>query len=125
MSDDDERMSVGSRGSLRPSEYSGFPGSSSRASSRASSARASPVVSTHRQPRPNSGPEPGQWGSIGSRSASTLSAATLASLGGSSSRRGSGDTSISADTEASIREIKVSQSTCWTLFPHPSKRTAE
>ncbi|XP_058889975.1 leucine-rich repeat flightless-interacting protein 2 isoform X45 [Acipenser ruthenus] len=44
----------------------------------------------------------------GSRSASTLSAATLASLGGSSSRRGSGDTSISADTEASIREIKDS-----------------
>uniref|UniRef100_A0A8C4T4Y8 LRR binding FLII interacting protein 1 n=1 Tax=Erpetoichthys calabaricus TaxID=27687 RepID=A0A8C4T4Y8_ERPCA len=42
----------------------------------------------------------------GSRSTSTLSAATLASLGGTSSRRGSGDTSISVDTEASIREIK-------------------
>nr|XP_014344736.1 PREDICTED: leucine-rich repeat flightless-interacting protein 1 [Latimeria chalumnae] len=42
----------------------------------------------------------------GSRSASSLSAATLASLGGTSSRRGSGDTSLSADTEASIREIK-------------------
>lgn len=38
---------------------------------------------------------------------SSLSAATLASLGGTSSRRGSGDTSISVDTEASIREIKV------------------
>ncbi|KAL0625007.1 Leucine-rich repeat flightless-interacting protein 1 [Plecturocebus cupreus] len=37
-----------------------------------------------------------------------LSAATLASLGGTSSRRGSGDTSISIDTEASIREIKDS-----------------
>ena len=37
----------------------------------------------------------------------SLSAATLASLGGTSSRRGSGDTSISMDTEASIREIKV------------------
>lgn len=36
----------------------------------------------------------------------SLSAATLASLGGTSSRRGSGDTSISMDTEASIREIK-------------------
>ncbi|KAF3824009.1 hypothetical protein GH733_008294 [Mirounga leonina] len=34
-----------------------------------------------------------------------LSAAALASLGGTS-RRGSGDTSISVDTEASIREIK-------------------
>ncbi|XP_063070395.1 leucine-rich repeat flightless-interacting protein 1 isoform X7 [Engraulis encrasicolus] len=41
----------------------------------------------------------------GSR-ASTLSSATLASLGGSSSRRGSGDTSITADTENSVREIK-------------------
>ncbi|NXL08749.1 LRRF2 protein, partial [Mesembrinibis cayennensis] len=40
------------------------------------------------------------------RTVSSLSAATLASLGGTSSRRGSGDTSISADTEASIREIK-------------------
>ncbi|XP_026563586.1 leucine-rich repeat flightless-interacting protein 1 isoform X2 [Pseudonaja textilis] len=42
----------------------------------------------------------------GIRSASSLSAATVASLGGTSSRRGSGDTSISIDTEASIREIK-------------------
>ncbi|XP_070474834.1 leucine-rich repeat flightless-interacting protein 1 isoform X19 [Equus przewalskii] len=42
----------------------------------------------------------------GSRSLPSLSAATLASLGGTSSRRGSGDTSISIDTEASIREIK-------------------
>ncbi|XP_056352060.1 leucine-rich repeat flightless-interacting protein 1 isoform X3 [Oenanthe melanoleuca] len=44
----------------------------------------------------------------GARTVSSLSAATLASLGGTSSRRGSGDTSISADTEASIREIKDS-----------------
>lgn len=43
----------------------------------------------------------------GSRNMPGLSAATLASLGGTSSRRGSGDTSISIDTEASIREIKV------------------
>ncbi|XP_037705328.1 leucine-rich repeat flightless-interacting protein 1 isoform X28 [Choloepus didactylus] len=42
----------------------------------------------------------------GSRNMPSLSAATLASLGGTSSRRGSGDTSISIDTEASIREIK-------------------
>ncbi|XP_069926085.1 leucine-rich repeat flightless-interacting protein 1 isoform X28 [Oryctolagus cuniculus] len=42
----------------------------------------------------------------GSRNMPGLSAATLASLGGTSSRRGSGDTSISLDTEASIREIK-------------------
>ncbi|XP_069866029.1 leucine-rich repeat flightless-interacting protein 1 isoform X15 [Dipodomys merriami] len=44
----------------------------------------------------------------GSRNMPGLSAATLASLGGTSSRRGSGDTSISMDTEASIREIKDS-----------------
>lgn len=43
----------------------------------------------------------------GSRNMPGLSAATLASLGGTSSRRGSGDTSISLDTEPSIREIKV------------------
>ncbi|XP_067265546.1 putative leucine-rich repeat-containing protein DDB_G0290503 isoform X6 [Chanodichthys erythropterus] len=44
----------------------------------------------------------------GSSRASTISGATLTSLGGTSSRRGSGDTSVSADTEASIREIKDS-----------------
>lgn len=44
----------------------------------------------------------------GSRTASTLSAATLASLGGASSRRGSCDTSFSVETEASIREMKDS-----------------
>uniref|UniRef100_A0A8C0NTI8 LRR binding FLII interacting protein 1 n=1 Tax=Canis lupus familiaris TaxID=9615 RepID=A0A8C0NTI8_CANLF len=98
-SDEDERMSVGSRGSLRPSEHGGHLNSSSRASSRASSARASPVV----EERPEK-----DFTEKGSRSLPGLSAATLASLGGTSSRRGSGDTSISVDTEASIREIKDS-----------------
>ncbi|XP_071603131.1 leucine-rich repeat flightless-interacting protein 1 isoform X4 [Heliangelus exortis] len=79
-----------------PSEYSSYLGSGSRASSRASSSRASPVI----EERPEKDFEKG------ARSISSLSAATLASLGGTSSRRGSGDTSISADTEASIREIK-------------------
>ncbi|XP_076848785.1 uncharacterized protein lrrfip1b isoform X8 [Brachyhypopomus gauderio] len=119
ISDDEERLSVGSRGSLRgncsdvcsstsclpsprlhnarPSDYGGFLGSSSRASSRASSARASPVVE-----------ERADFLEKTSRTASTLSAATLASLGGGLSRRGSCDTSISADTEASIREMKDS-----------------
>ncbi|KAM7375621.1 hypothetical protein PAMA_014635 [Pampus argenteus] len=46
--------------------------------------------------------------SQGSRSASTLSAATLASLGGALSRRGSCDTSFSVETEASIRDMKDS-----------------
>ncbi|XP_043434242.1 leucine-rich repeat flightless-interacting protein 1 isoform X38 [Prionailurus bengalensis] len=72
-SDEDERMSVGSRGSLRVEE------------------------------RPDK-----DFTEKGSRSLPGLSAATLASLGGTSSRRGSGDTSISIDTEASIREIKDS-----------------
>ncbi|XP_026860441.2 uncharacterized protein lrrfip1b isoform X5 [Electrophorus electricus] len=119
ISDEEERLSVGSRGSLRgnysdlcssssclpssrlqngrPSDYSGFLGSSSRTSSRASSARASPVVE-----------ERADFLEKASRTASTLSAATLASLGGGLSRRGSCDTSISADTEASIREMKDS-----------------
>ncbi|XP_064142554.1 leucine-rich repeat flightless-interacting protein 1 isoform X24 [Loxodonta africana] len=84
-------------GSRTPSEYSGYLNSGSRASSRASSARASPVV----EERPEK-----DFTEKGSRNMPSLSAATLASLGGTSSRRGSGDTSISIDTEASIREIK-------------------
>ncbi|XP_016520587.1 leucine-rich repeat flightless-interacting protein 1 isoform X6 [Poecilia formosa] len=99
ISDDEERMSVGSRGSYRPSDYGGLLASSSRASSRASSARASPVVE-ERTDR--------EFTDKGSRTASTLSAATLASLGGASSRRGSCDTSFSVETEASIREMKDS-----------------
>lgn len=73
ISDDEERMSVGSRGSLRVEE------------------------------RPDR-----EFLDKGPRTASTLSAATLASLGGASSRRGSCDTSFSVETEASIREIKDS-----------------
>ncbi|XP_062972090.1 leucine-rich repeat flightless-interacting protein 1 isoform X6 [Elgaria multicarinata webbii] len=97
----DENFNSGNRrysaSSSRPaSEYSCYLGSGSRASSRASSARASPVV----EERPEKDFEKGV------RTVSSLSAATLASLGGTSSRRGSGDTSISVDTEASIREIK-------------------
>ncbi|XP_012375803.2 leucine-rich repeat flightless-interacting protein 1 isoform X42 [Dasypus novemcinctus] len=87
----------GAVSSHAPSEYSGHLNSSSRASSRASSARASPVV----EEKPEK-----DFTEKGSRNMPSLSAATLASLGGTSSRRGSGDTSISMDTEASIREIK-------------------
>ncbi|XP_068959262.1 leucine-rich repeat flightless-interacting protein 1 isoform X5 [Petaurus breviceps papuanus] len=98
----DESMYSGNRchsasNSHPPSEYSGYLGSSSRASSRASSARASPVA----EERPEK-----DFAEKGSRNMPSLSAATLASLGGTSSRRGSGDTSISVDTEASMREIK-------------------
>ncbi|XP_025069729.1 leucine-rich repeat flightless-interacting protein 1 isoform X39 [Alligator sinensis] len=99
----DESIYSGSRrysasSSRAPSEYSCYLGSGSRTSSRASSARASPVI----EERPEKDFEKG------ARTVSSLSAATLASLGGTSSRRGSGDTSISVDTEASIREIKDS-----------------
>ncbi|XP_028338757.1 leucine-rich repeat flightless-interacting protein 1 isoform X16 [Physeter macrocephalus] len=83
----------------QPSEHSGHFKSSSRSSSRGSSARASPVV----EERPEK-----DFTEKGSRGLPGLSAATLASLGGTSSRRGSGDTSTSIDTEASIREIKDS-----------------
>ncbi|XP_035480342.2 leucine-rich repeat flightless-interacting protein 2 isoform X13 [Scophthalmus maximus] len=95
VSDDEEKMSVGSRGSFRPSEHSGFLGSGSRASSRTSSARV--------EEKPDR-----DFLDKGCRTASTLSAATLTSLGGASSRRGSCDTSFSVETEASIREIKDS-----------------
>ncbi|XP_038646189.1 uncharacterized protein LOC119962274 [Scyliorhinus canicula] len=80
-----------------PSEHNCFLGSSSRTSSRASSARASPVVEERLEK---------EITEKGSRAASSLSAATLASLGGTLSRRGSGETTTSMDTEGSIREIK-------------------
>ncbi|XP_068400248.1 leucine-rich repeat flightless-interacting protein 1 isoform X5 [Eschrichtius robustus] len=83
----------------QPLEHGGHFKSSSCTSSRASSAQASPVV----EERPEK-----DFTEKGSRGLPGLSAATLASLGGTSSRRGSGDTSISIDTEASIREIKDS-----------------
>uniref|UniRef100_A0A8I3Q6C3 LRR binding FLII interacting protein 1 n=2 Tax=Canis lupus familiaris TaxID=9615 RepID=A0A8I3Q6C3_CANLF len=90
-SDEDERMSVGSRGSLRTNGYDGdLYGSQSLG---------------RRSGRVEERPEK-DFTEKGSRSLPGLSAATLASLGGTSSRRGSGDTSISVDTEASIREIK-------------------
>ncbi|XP_058643653.1 leucine-rich repeat flightless-interacting protein 1 isoform X20 [Onychostoma macrolepis] len=73
VSDDEERMSVGSRSNIRADD---------------------------RLER--------DYLEKGSSRSSTISGATLTSLGGTSSRRGSGDTSISADTEASIREIKDS-----------------
>ncbi|MEQ2200330.1 hypothetical protein XENOCAPTIV_027650, partial [Xenoophorus captivus] len=43
----------------------------------------------------------------GPRAASALTAGTLNSLGGTSSRRGSGDTALTVDAESSIREIKA------------------
>uniref|UniRef100_A0A3B5BH27 Leucine rich repeat (in FLII) interacting protein 1a n=1 Tax=Stegastes partitus TaxID=144197 RepID=A0A3B5BH27_9TELE len=68
LSDEDERMSVGSRGSVRVEDR--------------------------------------DYLEKGSRAASALTAGTLTSLGGSSSRRGSGETALTVDAESSIREIK-------------------
>uniref|UniRef100_A0A1A8BKI1 Leucine rich repeat (In FLII) interacting protein 1a n=1 Tax=Nothobranchius kadleci TaxID=1051664 RepID=A0A1A8BKI1_NOTKA len=68
LSDDDERMSVGSRGSVRVEDR--------------------------------------DYQEKGSRAASALTASTLTSLGGSSSRRGSGETALTVDAESSLREIK-------------------
>uniref|UniRef100_A0A8C7XZU8 LRR binding FLII interacting protein 1 n=1 Tax=Oryzias sinensis TaxID=183150 RepID=A0A8C7XZU8_9TELE len=42
----------------------------------------------------------------GCRAPSSLTAATLTSLGGTSSRRGSGETALTVDADSSIREIK-------------------
>ncbi|XP_069554845.1 leucine-rich repeat flightless-interacting protein 1 isoform X9 [Brachyistius frenatus] len=68
LSDEDERMSVGSRGSVRVEDR--------------------------------------DYLEKGSRAASALTAGTLTSIGGTSSRRGSGETAITVDAESSIREIK-------------------
>nr|XP_038038389.1 leucine-rich repeat flightless-interacting protein 1 isoform X20 [Anas platyrhynchos] len=96
-SDEDERMSVGSRGSLRSHlEYASTYPVAGLENERTKRKNYSKAI----EERPEKDFEKG------ARTVSSLSAATLASLGGTSSRRGSGDTSISADTEASIREIK-------------------
>ncbi|XP_070789272.1 leucine-rich repeat flightless-interacting protein 1 isoform X5 [Pituophis catenifer annectens] len=79
-----------------PIEYIYYLGSGSRASSRTSSDHASPMAEERSEKDLEKGIQ----------TTSSLSAATLASLSGTFSRRGSGDTSISIDTEASIREIK-------------------
>ncbi|XP_052414981.1 leucine-rich repeat flightless-interacting protein 2 isoform X10 [Carassius gibelio] len=115
ISDDEERMSVGSRGSLRGNHTDLCSSTSSLPSARLQNGRGSlHEESSYSATRRFSGSsargveERSDFLEKGSRTASTLSAATLASLGGGLSRRGSCDTSISADTEASIREMKDS-----------------
>ncbi|XP_059891497.1 uncharacterized protein lrrfip1a isoform X17 [Gadus macrocephalus] len=118
------RRVIGS--SSRPSDYSSYRGSNSRASSRASSARASPVdnhssVAGFLRSASSSvlskdlddvtipdfsDVEDRDYIEKGSRAASALTAGTLTALGGTSSRRGSGETAITVDNETSIREIK-------------------
>ncbi|XP_069011051.1 leucine-rich repeat flightless-interacting protein 2 isoform X13 [Embiotoca jacksoni] len=124
----------------QPLQFTSYRSSGSRASSRASSARASPVdncgsvASYLRSTAGSSGlprdlddvtipdfpdvsrfaPAGGRGRDVedkdylekGSRAASALTAGTLTSIGGTSSRRGSGETAITVDAESSIREIK-------------------
>ncbi|XP_068558173.1 uro-adherence factor A isoform X10 [Cebidichthys violaceus] len=126
--------------SSRPLEYTSYRSSGSRVSSRAGSARASPVehggsVASFLRSAAGSGGlhrdlddvtipdfsdvsrfaaaagrvcdvEDRDYLEKGSRAASALTAATLTSVGGTSSRRGSGETALTIDAETSIREIK-------------------
>ncbi|XP_068185556.1 enolase-phosphatase E1 isoform X13 [Antennarius striatus] len=111
----------------QPLEFSSYRGSSSRTSSRASSARTSPVdncssvASFLRSAAGGAGlprdlddvtipdfsdVEDREYLEKGPRAASALTGGTLTSLGGSSSRRGSGETAITLDGESTLREIK-------------------
>ncbi|XP_032385414.1 leucine-rich repeat flightless-interacting protein 2 isoform X24 [Etheostoma spectabile] len=122
-----EDCSGSQRGSSsHPLEYGSYRSSGSRVSSRAGSARASPVdnsssvASFLRSAASSSGlprdlddvtipdfsdVEDRDYLEKGSRAASALTAATLTSVG-TSSRRGSGETAVTLDAESSIREIK-------------------
>ncbi|KAM4730891.1 uncharacterized protein lrrfip1a isoform 4-T4 [Anableps anableps] len=115
---------VSGSSSHQPVEYSSYR--SSRASSRASSARTSPVdncgsVASFLRSAASSSALSRDLDDVtipdfpevedrdfekGPRAASALTAATLTSLGGTSSRRGSGETALTVDAESSIREIK-------------------
>ncbi|XP_029314583.1 leucine-rich repeat flightless-interacting protein 1 isoform X4 [Cottoperca gobio] len=137
---EDSASQRGTGSSSRPLEYTSYRSSGSRVSSRAGSARASPVDncgsvgSFLRSAASRSGlhrdlddvtipdfPDVSRFAHAGgrrcdvedrdylekgSRAASVLTATTLTSLGGTSSRRGSGETAITVDAETSIREIK-------------------
>lgn len=124
------RRVTGSGTGLSPLDYTSYRSSGSRASSRSSSragsARTSPVddsssVASFLRSAASSGlprdldnvtipdfpdAEDGNYLEKGSRAASALTSTTLTSLGGTSSRRGSGETALTLDAETSIREIK-------------------
>ncbi|XP_022521403.1 leucine-rich repeat flightless-interacting protein 2 isoform X7 [Astyanax mexicanus] len=96
LSDDEDQTSVVSRSNQQLSEYSGYFGSSSRTSSRVSSRCQSPVLDDRLE---------ASYVEKASSRASALSTATLTSLG-ETSRTGSGESSVTADTELSLREMK-------------------
>ncbi|XP_057707975.1 uncharacterized protein lrrfip1a isoform X5 [Corythoichthys intestinalis] len=121
------RRASDSNSGFYPLEYSSYRSTNSRTSSRANSARTSPVEncgsvasllrstsSSRGLPRdlddvtiPDfSDVDDRDYLERGSRSASALTATTLTSLGGNSSRRGSVETAITIDAETASREIK-------------------
>uniref|UniRef100_A0A8C7Y1Y3 LRR binding FLII interacting protein 1 n=1 Tax=Oryzias sinensis TaxID=183150 RepID=A0A8C7Y1Y3_9TELE len=103
---------------FQPVDHTGYRGS--RTSSRASSACVSAVDSVASFLRSGRGllddvtipdfphAEEREFLEKGCRAPSSLTAATLTSLGGTSSRRGSGETALTVDADSSIREIKDS-----------------
>ncbi|XP_061143474.1 leucine-rich repeat flightless-interacting protein 1 isoform X4 [Syngnathus typhle] len=121
------QVSSSNSGSHIPIEYASYR-SSSRTSSRANSARTSPVderagsVASLLRSVSGSRGLPRDLANVtipdfldvddrdypekGSRAASALTATTLTSLGGSSSRRGSVESALTVDAESATREIK-------------------
>ncbi|XP_049583711.1 leucine-rich repeat flightless-interacting protein 2 isoform X21 [Syngnathus scovelli] len=123
------QVSGSNSGSHVPIEYASYrSGSNSRTSSRANSARTSPVderggsVASLLRSVSGSRGLPRDLANVtipdfldvddrdypekGSRAASALTATTLTSLGGSSSRRGSVESALTVDAESATREIK-------------------
>ncbi|XP_061649408.1 myosin-2 heavy chain isoform X8 [Phyllopteryx taeniolatus] len=121
------RRFSGSNSGSHPLEYSSYRRSNSRTSSRANSAHTSPVdncgsvasllrsaSSSRGLPRDLDDVTVPDFSDVddrdylekGSRAASALTATTLTSLGGTSSRRGSVETAITVDAETATREIK-------------------
>uniref|UniRef100_A0A3B3C4D2 Leucine-rich repeat flightless-interacting protein 2-like n=1 Tax=Oryzias melastigma TaxID=30732 RepID=A0A3B3C4D2_ORYME len=135
LTDDDDRVSVGSRGSFRSEldSVGAFGGGSSSSQKKSKkkkkhkhkdrdrngfeddysvvsgrSSRISDESRGSRSSRMDLTAEEREFLEKGCRAPSSLTATTLTSLGGTSSRRGSGETALTVDADSSIREIKDS-----------------
>ncbi|XP_061548353.1 uncharacterized protein LOC133410820 isoform X3 [Phycodurus eques] len=113
LSDDDERMSVGSRGSVRSDLDAVYgAGGSSLLSHKSKKKKKHKHKEKDRNGHDDeysvlsSRVDDRDYVEKGSRAASALTATTLTSLGGTSSRRGSVETAITVDAETATREIK-------------------
>uniref|UniRef100_A0A3B3C1S1 Leucine-rich repeat flightless-interacting protein 2-like n=1 Tax=Oryzias melastigma TaxID=30732 RepID=A0A3B3C1S1_ORYME len=133
LTDDDDRVSVGSRGSFRSEldSVGAFGGGSSSSQKKSKkkkkhkhkdrdrngfeddysvvsgrSSRISDESRGSRSSRMDLTAEEREFLEKGCRAPSSLTATTLTSLGGTSSRRGSGETALTVDADSSIREIK-------------------